>query len=987
MKESQEKSIDNYKIIGTIYKTPEGILYKAVEDASGKNVLIKVYYPSMNWSEESLNEFFDKVGYLKFIEHEYLLPILDIGKDGKKPYIVYPLDAFIFFRDFASQESTRKQTIKLFSRIAEVIDFLHKQEIIHGSLNIENILIDDYGNPKLFDFGLSEVFKRLLADNIDDGFTNLSVSDVRSSSPEQILGGAPNRASDIYAFGMIFYYFLFGNFLFESEMATEIAVNHLSGIPISVKKNTRIASASTLAFIQKCIQYDQASRFKSFAEIQRILERLLRGWPLRFSYKKRVKFVPSKKQAQLRFQLILSAVVLSVLGITLYFFQDRFAAMLIPEPTEVMVTEQMQAGPDLTATETANPSPDPVEIATTHPADIVDPASATVLVGFKPALGGEQPQLPGEIISVFNLDQLEEYSRLGFGRPEDVDISSDPDYFALATSAGVFIYYQNQLITWLDPGQWATSVAFSTNGDVVAVGLDSGDIQLWNWKNDKKLATLSGHSAKITRILYSPNDLFLYSASFDQNVIVWNLKSQEIIHKIAAHSDLINDIAVSSDGRTLISCADDMLIRFWDLGSGKKLFEFRVLEKIEAIAFSPDGAYFAAGGEGGYIRQWDVITQQPRTDPIPVKKRIWSLEYIGNNKLLAGIDDAEYKSYNATQQSYAGTSLKFEIIEPPLSLYKIFGFGFKFDSYTASDTTGNNLVSIRWDGAVIVGGTQILLPVYDNLDRLDISSDGSIVAVSGARGMATVWEIIENRLIYQDLARLPFGDPISPDASSIIVDTGEVYQSVGLPGGSLLKRYFGLIPDGVISYADGGNILIAGNLTNSKVWDYASGYETYYSAYPDSGCRLTLSENTGEILQINSAAGVFSTWNDEEKRICAKSLQYRNTLFALSTNHKILAYLGTNGMIEGIDLSSNKLLWRLPQKEATVLAVSPDGTIVIVGTEDGKMIFVDSRTGNVISETVGNFGYLQAIEFSEDGMKIATTGYDGTVRLFGVVEK
>lgn len=92
-------------------------------------------------------------------------------------------------------------------------------------------------------------------------------------------------------------------------------------------------------------------------------------------------------------------------------------------------------------------------------------------------------------------------------------------------------------------------------------------------------------------------------------------------------------------------------------------------------------------------------------------------------------------------------------------------------------------------------------------------------------------------------------------------------------------------------------------------------------------------------------------------------------------------------MIEGVDLSSNKLLWRLPQKEATVLAVSPDGTIVIVGTEGGKMIFVDSRTGDVISETVGNFGYLQDIEFSEDGMKIATTGYDGTVRLFGVVEK
>jgi WD40 repeat protein len=70
----------------------------------------------------------------------------------------------------------------------------------------------------------------------------------------------------------------------------------------------------------------------------------------------------------------------------------------------------------------------------------------------------------------------------------------------------------------------------------------------------------------------------------------------------------------------------------------------------------------------------------------------------------------------------------------------------------------------------------------------------------------------------------------------------------------------------------------------------------------------------------------------------------------------------------------------------TVLAVSPDGTMVVIGTRGGKMIFIDSRTGNAISEVVGNFGSLKAIEFSEDGMKIATTGYDGTVRLFGVVK-
>ena len=46
----------------------------------------------------------------------------------------------------------------------------------------------------------------------------------------------------------------------------------------------------------------------------------------------------------------------------------------------------------------------------------------------------------------------------------------------------------------------------------------------------------------------------------------------------------------------------------------------------------------------------------------------------------------------------------------------------------------------------------------------------------------------------------------------------------------------------------------------------------------------------------------------------------------------------------------------------------------------------NGKTGELRSEIVGNFGRLQAIEFSEDGKKIATTGTDGIARVFGIVE-
>ena len=67
MKEEGGKLIDNYEIIETVHESAEGIIYSADEKPSGTKVLIKKYYPSLNWSDEVLNEFFNLFSYLRFI--------------------------------------------------------------------------------------------------------------------------------------------------------------------------------------------------------------------------------------------------------------------------------------------------------------------------------------------------------------------------------------------------------------------------------------------------------------------------------------------------------------------------------------------------------------------------------------------------------------------------------------------------------------------------------------------------------------------------------------------------------------------------------------------------------------------------------------------------------------------------------------------------------------------------------------------------------
>lgn len=984
MAEGQKKLISNYEVTETILEAADGILYKAVDTSSANPVLIKIYFPSLNWSDALLNEFFDRFSYLRFIEHDNLLPILDMGKYENAPYVVYPYLTSSFFLDLDLQKWKEKDILGTFGEIADALDFLHKQEIIHGILGTDNILVDATGHPKLFDYGLIEIFRKLLLENTEEGFHNLSIAKVETTSPEQLKGHPPTKQSDIYSFGILLFFVIFGKYPFRSKLVPEIATWHVDpGVTLFSLESPR-GSIHILQFIQKCIQITPEKRFINFVEVLKVLERAKKRKRTRLSFQKRIKLVKTTHPRRLWWYLLPTSVIFALAA----WFLSSLSTVQKP-PLEVTSTPTSSTVPTKAAVtiSTLAPTESP-----TDPIEMTQEVSVQA-AAYRPAIEGQPADVLTEKITTSNALTVREISRLGNARPEDGDISSSGRYFAIATSAGVFIYKGIQQETWIDPQGWATAVQFSPDENLLAIGLESGEIQLWDWANGVHTSNLSGHSGKISRIIFSSNSRYIYSASFDQHVIVWNAASQSIVQDIAAHSDPINDIAVSSDGRTLATCSDDQLVRVWDLAAGTKTYELRYPGKLKALALSSDDVYLAVGGEAGLIWQTNIRTRQLRTDPIPVTERVWSLEYFDQDKqLLAGTDSGKHETYDASQLRYQGVSLDFKITPLSLPLVKIFGFDFTFDSYTTFSGKPNEVLTLRWDGTVNYGNVQVLEPFYDSQDRLDFSQDGKVLAASGKRGITSIWNLDSNQILYRKYgARLPLGDPIAPNGKFAVLEMPSTYRVINLSNNADSRDLSEKIQEGVISYADEGSILISANLKESKVWDYESGYETLFDSHPENGCLITASANNQEILQVNSAAGVVPIWHDETKRFCAKSFSYVNSISALSTNMQLFVYRSSNGFIEGFDPVKNQLLWKYPSQgkpdsKITALAVSSNGSIVAIGDESGKLLLLDGTEGQLLAELTGNFGAVQAIEFSSNDLKLATTGFDGMIRIFGVSE-
>jgi WD40 repeat protein/serine/threonine protein kinase len=1001
MEDDGSKFIGNYEIIGILLESAEGVIYRAVQQPTGDKVIIKKYYPALRWSDDVLNEFFNLAGYLRFIEHDYILSVVDIGKDDGRPYVVFADTVTSLLCDREGRQLTQKETVGFLTDIAEALDFLHKQEVLHGGLTPANIAIDPNGFPLMFDFGLSGVFKKLLLENMDDSFENLSVTDLKCAPPEQILGRNPTRASDVYSFGVVAYYYIFDKFPFEGQFAPETALAHLSGdlVPVQLPQ---VISSDTLQLVQKCVQVDPDKRFTGFSQILGTLERMKSSRKVRLRFEKR--FAVKTRPIPHRFptRLAQSFVGIVVLGLSLFavyhLFSNRTEAPL--PVTTLTATKTVAVQP----TQTQKPGATPTTV-------VVTTLTIPVETGYRLAFEGERPYDASEVISIANLSGLREISRLGYGKPEDTDIASDGIHAAIATSAGVFIFEGNQFLRWIDPQGWATSVQFSPDGGTLAVGLASGEIQLWDWQTGKRSTSLTGewrHTGKINRLLFSQSG-YLFSASADRQVIIWDWKSGTSIRGIPAHSQPVNDIAVTSDGRILVSCSDDKLIRVWDLATQRKLYELDssyFSGSIRAVALSSDDAFLAAGGASGYLYQWNFLTSplpagdslQRRTDIVPVASRIWSIQYIRDDEdLLLGVDDGGTLTYDASRVGYEGIPLVFEIPARQKDLYDAYGNNFDFASQSVF--RGDNTISINWNGAVTYQRNQIVSPMFDNLDHLDFSPDGSILAAGGKYGSTHVWNLTTNEPLYKNFYTMPFGEPISPDGSTIAIlvpasdaRIGDLYQLKKLTGAQTTVDLSTALPGGRVGYTRDGSVFIAADMTTSKAWDFVSGIDVDVQAQDYFGCRITApKKDVRDRLLVNSAIDIFLPGDDAHMdSLCPKSFQVRNSVSAFSRDLNLLAFINANGLLEAYDVLRMAMPWppyRLEDGFAvTSMAVSPDSAIIAVGDASGRILFFDGRIGQPLGEIVANFGSLQAIEFSDDGTKIATAGTDGVVRVFGIVE-
>lgn len=156
---------------------------------------------------------------------------------------------------------------------------------------------------------------------------------------------------------------------------------------------------------------------------------------------------------------------------------------------------------------------------------------------------------------------------------------------------------------------------FSPNGRAIATAGWDGDITLWSATNALTPSqTLTGHTAPVHTLAFSPEGTWLLSAGDDLTVKQWHLATGNLAHTLTGHTAKINQVSVSAAGDRAASASDDHTVRLWNLTNGTLVTTLTGhTDGVSAVAYSPRGDRLASGSYDQTIRLWTADGQLVRS--------------------------------------------------------------------------------------------------------------------------------------------------------------------------------------------------------------------------------------------------------------------------------------------------------------------------------------------------------------------------------------
>lgn len=200
-----------------------GVVYRSYQTSLGRWVAVKVLASGIdvNNRERFLRE---GLAMGKLAGHPNIANILHVGvTESGQPFIVmtYHAAGSLAQRIHRSGRVAWPEALRIGVKLCGALETAHREGTLHRDIKPANVMINDYGEPQLSDFGIAR---------ITGGYetqTGFFTGTIAYTAPDVLAGRPSSVASDVYSLGATVYALISGAEPYDRKTGEELIAHYL----------------------------------------------------------------------------------------------------------------------------------------------------------------------------------------------------------------------------------------------------------------------------------------------------------------------------------------------------------------------------------------------------------------------------------------------------------------------------------------------------------------------------------------------------------------------------------------------------------------------------------------------------------------------------------------------------------------------------------------------------------------------------------------
>jgi WD40 repeat protein/serine/threonine protein kinase len=674
-----------------------GEVFLALDRQLNRQVALKAIQASKAHDPESQSRFVHEAEVTGRLEHPGIVPIYGLGRypDGRPYYVMRFIEgetlkaAILRFhaeaparRDRAGREVAFRRLLQSLIAACNAVAYAHLRGVVHRDLKPENIMLGLFGETLVVDWGMAKTLADLepsgggpaesnRGGDVSLTRTGAAVGTPRYMSPEQAAGHLDRigPASDIYGLGATLYCLLVGHAPFPDGDLSDVLDRVRRGIFPAPRSLNRSIDQALEAICLKAMALRPEDRHVSALELGGEIEAWLadvrfRGEQVRALNQVRGSF--SRLCIERASNLFgrgmrnegmlwmaralenlpadapgLEGVVRASLGA--WHAQARLLERSLHHDGEVLA---IAFGPDghRLATASADGTVRLWDVATGHPLSKPIVHHGPVLaLAFSP---------DGSLLATAGADGELQLWDVVKASPQGkamvhrcaitaVRFSPDPGPPGLIATASrtlvpaLWSVREGRPVSrTLPPDAAVRSVSFSPHGDLLALACDDGRVLCLDTATGEPRGDALVHPGAVESLAFAPDGAGLVTACRDGKARLWDLDAKTILGEFSLGAAVV--LVDFSPAVVLATASDEGAARLWNPLSGHPIGEsLGHGQRIDCLAFSPDGSILATGSRDRTVRLWDAATGLPIGPPLEHRGAVRALAFDPDGRRLA----------------------------------------------------------------------------------------------------------------------------------------------------------------------------------------------------------------------------------------------------------------------------------------------------------------------------------------------------------------